>query len=472
MRCIALAQAARSHKIPIKLIGHVEVPWVRQRLDSEGIEFVSLEGSIPVLEDPFELLQQLQLEKGAETQWVILDGYHFGLDCQKTVRDAGYKLLVIDDYAHLPEYSCDILLNQNFGAEKLIYAGDIGQKLIGPKFAMLRKEFSVARSRLGKQVFSSTPHVILLNLGGGDFSEYLAQLAPSFESPELHGCVLRVIAGAMVEEHIKKILQSCPATLEVLRGIGDMPAVLLKTELCVTAGGSSCWELCCLAVPFLTCCIAENQHAIIENLADSGVALPFSKETFRMVFNDLSWRERLSNKAKLLVDGLGANRVMRTMVSPSFYIRPVQQEDCAFLWELVSSEDVRSVSGSTSQFGWEEHCRWFSRRLSAEEPFFIACTTNGSQIAYTRFEWGAGSYSVSIALIKNVRGMGLGLKILNEACREVWKVFPDVTIQATVLDSNLTSYSMFLKAGFIEQGSFLDEGRTFLTLKANRQGEQ
>ena len=61
------------------------------------------------------------------------------------------KLLVIDDYNHLPEYECDMLLNQNFGAEKYTYNINSEAKLLlGPKYVLLRREFRDAAKKREK----------------------------------------------------------------------------------------------------------------------------------------------------------------------------------------------------------------------------------------------------------------------------------------------------------------------------------
>ena len=58
------------------------------------------------------------------------------------------KLLVIDDYNHLPEYECDLLLNQNLGAEKYTYNINPEAKLLlGPKYVLLRREFRDAAKK-------------------------------------------------------------------------------------------------------------------------------------------------------------------------------------------------------------------------------------------------------------------------------------------------------------------------------------
>ena len=301
MRCLALAQWAAREGLPARLIGRVSVPWVVEKLNKESITFTPLQGDIPSMQAPQELLAQL----GPPTPgaWAVLDGYHFGPDCQKAVREAGYKLLLIDDYAHQPKYSCDILLNQNLGAEKLPYTGEMGKRLFGPKYALLRPEFADARKLAEMRNFPDTPQKLLLTLGGGNFSEHLRRIAPCFTLPELKGRILRVIAGAMQEEAIRDILQDCPAEIEILRRVDDMPALLLDTDLCITAGGSTCWELCCLGVPFLTVEVAENQKGIVEELRMARIAEHFAAESLRKCFYEPSYRNTARDISLNVTDG-------------------------------------------------------------------------------------------------------------------------------------------------------------------------
>ncbi|WP_291447503.1 UDP-2,4-diacetamido-2,4,6-trideoxy-beta-L-altropyranose hydrolase [Desulfovibrio sp.] len=278
MRCLALAQAARLRGITVRFACKIAVPWVRDRLLKEDIPFTEVPGEVPMTEAPADVLARWA-EMPAPS-WVIFDGYHFGHDCQQAVRAAGYKLMVIDDYAHLPEYSCDILLNQNMGAEKFTYIGDIGQKLLGPRYVLLRQEFFKARERARRRAFPSIPKKILITLGGGDFINFLEKIASELCLPQLKGRKVRVIQGAMSKGRIKTAFAACPASLKVLPRIDDMPALLLDTDLCITAGGSTCWELCCLGVPFLTVEVAENQHGIVTGLETMSIANQFTRDEF------------------------------------------------------------------------------------------------------------------------------------------------------------------------------------------------
>lgn len=309
MRSMALALAAKAQGLDVCMACRIDIRWLRERLSKENLEVEFLDGQPHGKEDPATLLQHLALSaQGVEASRcrVVLDGYHFDPACQQAVCNAGYKLLVIDDYNHLPEYHCDILLNQNLGAEDYAYKGNIGKKLLGLRYLLLRPEFAAARAKADARELPETPQKILLTLGGGDFSKHLHELASCFCVPEMQGCRLRVIAGAMPEETIRASLRNCPADLELLQNVEDMPALLLDTDLCITAGGSTCWELCCLRVPFLTVEVADNQKGIVARLAESTLAPRFSREAFSRMLRSSNQERRNAMAAQVGSDGAHA----------------------------------------------------------------------------------------------------------------------------------------------------------------------
>ena len=314
MRCLALAQAARKQGWNVHLICRLGVDWLHERLKREKIHLHLLPDSPPTREKPDDLLRQLQgeslplPEKHDKPIWVVLDGYHFDATCQKAVSSARYRLLVIDDYAHLPEYHCDLLLNQNFGAEQLAYNGSIGRMLLGLDYVLLRQEFLLARKKALQRIRPARPKKILITLGGGNFIEYLEKIAGDMTIPELTGRSLRVIQGSMDAKRIRAAFANCPAKLEILPRVDNMPSLLLDTDLCITAGGSTCWELCCLGVPFLTIAAADNQRNICYWLAHNGIAPYFSKEALVSIL--IEQQDKPGYTHYRLVDARGARRVL------------------------------------------------------------------------------------------------------------------------------------------------------------------
>lgn len=290
MRCLALAQAARREGLDVHMICRLGVDWLRERLAREDIPLHCLPDMPPSAENPDKLLQQLQaasLPVPGTTPtpiWVVLDGYHFDTACQLAVMRAGYRLLVIDDYAHLSEYHCDVLLNPAINSPQLTYHGVISQKFLGLNYVILRQEFLDIYDAAQIQVRPILPQRILVTLGGGNFIEHLERIALDMAIPELTGRTVSVIQGAMDRERINKVFSHCPANLKILSHIDDMPTLLLNTDLCITAGGSTCWELCYLHIPFRMISIAENQQAILDFLSEK-CQIPFYTSNDNNKFN-------------------------------------------------------------------------------------------------------------------------------------------------------------------------------------------
>src|SRR5262249_32858596 len=140
-----------------------------QRIVEAGLGFIGLEKPHPARLDLDTTLATLaRFATFAHTPpWLVLDGYHFDAAYQQAIRAAGYRLLVIDDMAHLPQYYADVLLNQNMHATALHYhCNPEATLLLGSCYALLRPEFPAWRGRQ-----RSVPEVarkVLVTMGGSD----------------------------------------------------------------------------------------------------------------------------------------------------------------------------------------------------------------------------------------------------------------------------------------------------------------
>lgn len=273
MRCLALAQAWASNGNSVILVGRITIPWICERLRTEQID-------VEFLEEEIEATQNFQhlfavMEKYT-VDWVVFDGYHFTYADQKSVRDAGYKLLVIDDCNHLPEYCCNILLNQNVGAERYSYQGSIGHKLLGIEYILLRQEVLNAIPIAMQKQTELQVRNVLLTLGGGDMEHRFDMLRDLFKLPMWSGVSLRVVAGGTSLAAWDDLLQRCSAQVEVIKYASDMAELMLWADFTITAGGSTCWELCALQSPFSTIVVAENQRDVVNYLESNSLSTPVS----------------------------------------------------------------------------------------------------------------------------------------------------------------------------------------------------
>ena len=322
MRCLALAQAWGGRGGPVWFLSRCNNATLQQRIQAAGAEFLSLSPEASVHLDIQSTLTLLAELKAA---YVVLDGYDFDSDYQRAVRAGGCRLLVIDDTVRLTHYDADILLNQNLGAAELKYdCNSDAVVLLGPEYALLRREFIFWRSRL--HTVPETARKILVTLGGSDPDNVTLNVIQALRGLEITRLQIRIVAGP-ANPHIEELRDAAaafPGRLELLSAVSDMAPLMAWADLAITAAGSTCWELACLGLPAVSLVIAENQRGIAEELGTAGVVFNLgwhaevSAERLATAVDGLLFssfrRLRMSQKGRALVDGKGAERVVSALL--------------------------------------------------------------------------------------------------------------------------------------------------------------
>jgi len=107
MRCLALAQAWQDAGGQVTVVTACPNEELQQRLREEGLDLRLLTHPYPDTADWDYTRDILTAHPDA---WLVLDGYHFDEVYQQRVKDAGYRLLVIDDMVQLKHNYADIIL--------------------------------------------------------------------------------------------------------------------------------------------------------------------------------------------------------------------------------------------------------------------------------------------------------------------------------------------------------------------------
>ena len=92
--------------------------------------------------------ETIEFLKNRHIDWMIVDHYSIDIKWEKLVSSYYKKLMVIDDLANR-RHCCNILLDQTYGRKKNDYdflTNSEAILLLGPKYALLRKEFSELRN--------------------------------------------------------------------------------------------------------------------------------------------------------------------------------------------------------------------------------------------------------------------------------------------------------------------------------------
>ena len=331
MRCIALAQAWQDQGGDVTFLSHCDSEALHQRIIDEGFEFIPIEKPHP---DPSDLNQTLKYLEGSalcflrsaprsmpHALWLVLDGYHFTPDYQKAIRENGYRLLVIDDMAHLDHYQADILLNQNIHASNLHYSCDRDTvKLLGCEYVLLRREF--LKYKGWEREIPDKATKILVTLGGADPDNVTLKVIEALNMLNTPDIEVKIVVGPSNphKELLKNTMLHASCTMLCVENASNMPELMAWSDMAVTAAGSTCWELTFMSVPSITVVTSGNQQDVAKGLEKAGIfkTVGWGKEMNKVVLatelatlvQDKSLREKKSRLGRQLINGKGAKNIV------------------------------------------------------------------------------------------------------------------------------------------------------------------
>jgi len=311
MRCLAIAQAWQATGGRICFAVAALPDAVHDRVRNEGFEIVSID----IAKDP-----QALVDYAAQRQvgYVVLDGQHFDGSYQRKIRNAGLRLLVLDDYGKAEHYYADCVVNSDLVPESLYDKREPYTRLfLGPAYALLISEF-----RRGKKTPESTARNVrvLITMGGSDPQNMTLTALQAIQGIQSQNVEFRVIVGAAnsrletLQEFAKKI--SFP--IEILKNTSDIPAQMHWADVAIVAAGVSLWELLYMGAAVI--CWPRYQHdvRVVDELSKKGAILPLSVDAgpdaiamkLRQLLTDLELRRSLRLAGSNMVDGQGAKRVV------------------------------------------------------------------------------------------------------------------------------------------------------------------
>jgi UDP-2,4-diacetamido-2,4,6-trideoxy-beta-L-altropyranose hydrolase len=324
MRCLALAQAWRQQFAGRAVFVMVETtPSLIRRLQKERIEMISIDAQMGSREDA---TATLDAAAKIESDWIVLDGYRFGASYQKLVKESPSKLLFIDDNGHAGKYSADLILNQNLHGRMSLYAklAPRAALLLGPRYALLRREFSERRN--GGRHIREKGDRILIAMGGSDPRNLTSRILRALQGASLPSLEIAAAIGGS-NPHVAEIETAASRSrhrVNLVKDATDMAGLMMWADFAIAAAGGTSWEFCALALPALLTPVASNQSASARSLKRAGAALLFPSARFNSkkleaailrLVRSASLRRSLSRRARALVDARGAERVAAVLQS-------------------------------------------------------------------------------------------------------------------------------------------------------------
>jgi UDP-2,4-diacetamido-2,4,6-trideoxy-beta-L-altropyranose hydrolase len=320
MRCLAFAQAWQDAGGQVEFLSASVSPLLRLRLASERMEVT--DALAPPGSDS-DAGATIARATSIGAKWIVVDGYQFGSEFQQSLKDAGFKLLFIDDYGHCDHYCADLVLNQNLYAHERLYTQRHKRTtlLLGARYALLRREF-LCWDGFQRRT-PSVARKLLVTLGGADPDNVIVKVLQALAALRHDDVDVRAVLGP-ANQHAKQQLESSRfENVELLADVTKMPDQMAWADMAISGAGSTCWELLYMQVPSLLIVLADNQRGVAAELQerglswDLGCANNLSSERIatavRQLLASTRNRERMSELGRNLVDGKGAFRIIQAV---------------------------------------------------------------------------------------------------------------------------------------------------------------
>lgn len=357
MRCLSVADALlkRGEEVlfvtaddtPVPLLTKKGVPYRVLHTD-----YADMEAELPEL---WEVLRELP--QGAESPdatlaqkntSILVDSYYVTEKYLAALKKRITTIYMDDIYAF--SYPVDMLINYNIYGEEMGYEKDAAfadtKLLLGTEYVPLREEFSAgagyaqSRKELSAETENVTPAEdrlhqtaeqgrtadggILITTGGSDSFNLAGQLLmEAMKYDALKEKEYHVVSGSL-NPHIGELqaLAEKHENIHIHCNVTNMAELMAESEVALSAGGSTLYELCAMGVPVIAFSFAENQERLVQTFVKRGIAQyggNYRTDGNKMIQNTIAGLETLledenlrteyREKARTLVDGKGADRI-------------------------------------------------------------------------------------------------------------------------------------------------------------------
>lgn len=312
MRCLALSEELKKRGCKCYILSKIDDNIAKKKTREFQVEF----HKIKTLDD------LIKFSKDQDIDWIITDCYNLDTDYIKKLKNEKFKVLSIDDNA-LIHYHSDIVVNQNIGANKLDYSSEKYTRfLLGPEYAIMRDELLKRKEKKERENVEK----ILVTLGGTDKDNLTLKVLKALETVDKNIEILAVVGPFNPHySNLQEFIKKSDSNIKLIQSPGNMTDIHLESDIAISAGGTSCYELAYFGIPNLIVTIADNQLNIARELDNQEISIYLGKkedvkaelvlDKVNELINNHPVRKSMNQNGKKLIDGRGKKRIVDVMES-------------------------------------------------------------------------------------------------------------------------------------------------------------
>jgi UDP-2,4-diacetamido-2,4,6-trideoxy-beta-L-altropyranose hydrolase len=239
------------------------------------------ENGFEVLVIAKDLLYEVEIEnvkeiiKKKKVNKLITDSYEIDQNYLIEMRKVVDKLITVHDYAPFA-FPSHVVINGNAYAGDLDYLSYYGDTefLLGTDYLLLREEFR----NLPEIEVRDKVHNILVTVGGYDMRNLTPKIIKALSELDLDeindqyldkkNLHIDVVIGPSFDniKEIVKAVQKSKLDISLNFNVKKMSKLMIKSDIAISSGGSTLYELAVTKTPALVLLQAENQVRVAEKL--------------------------------------------------------------------------------------------------------------------------------------------------------------------------------------------------------------
>lgn len=315
MRCMSIArQLNKKHVIFI-----VSDECAKDVLDINEFSCICMNNDYAKKEN--ELDELIDIIKENNIDRLVIDSYEISLRYFEEIKKYT-KIIYIDDINKF-KYPVDVIINYTYNVDMKLYnewdySNDSVKFYLGSEYVPLRIEFAENRINIKENVGS-----IFITTGGTDSYGMIIKLLKKMKSGKFDFIKKNIVVGKFYNdsEELDKMAK-VDNTISVYQNIPNICDIMKKSDIAISAGGTTLAELCACGLPTICFAMADNQLAGITAYSSDAVMVYAGdvRENIDAVVdniigyieflcNNYNIRNKMGSNAKKIIDGKGAKRI-------------------------------------------------------------------------------------------------------------------------------------------------------------------
>lgn len=333
MRCLSLAKELRKNNYKVIFISKYKEGI--EKIKSENFEVIKLTYNDEINDDGFNYGDKSKLSDEKKKiqeiinkysiKMLIIDSYNVTKEYFLSLKDKVEKLIYIDDINKFI-YPVDVLINGNITGKYMGYEKYTEDELmlLGLKYNMIRDEFK----NLSERNINKNIKEVMITTGGSDpYGVSIKILEILLSENEFKNIGYNLVIGKGFSDDTKNKLYRLSkknSKIKIYENPRSMSNIMVKSDIAISSGGSTLYELCATGTPTLAFIYADNQEFIVKKMDELGYITSIGNyneinksNILDLIekYNSYETRKNISKRMSKLIDGKGTERIVEKLDS-------------------------------------------------------------------------------------------------------------------------------------------------------------